>query len=609
MRAKTKQHIQQFLLTAAAIFIVMQLFSFIVLQTPNITTLNAWDGVTSETPQDGVGSQQDPYIISTAEHLKWLSAENNSGNFSTATYFKLGDHINLEDHEWVPIGTVTNPFIGSFDGDDYTISNLNLKESTLVFTYSGLFGYTQNATIKNVKLSQVDFLIDYTNTTEVAYVGALVGYSYNTTIDRIVNGGTIQLISATELVYAGGIAGYINDGSVSKAVNNIGLSMVSVEDAIVGGLVGRLTSASMSASYNKQTLNITTTSRLMVGGLIGELYNSDLQKVFNEGIITGKSEQVWVGGIAGLVSSGPESASYTQTLMYNTKKVTLNATQELQPNLYAGGLFGQVQEKNTVSYAYTLEEVTTHLESVGTTTNMGSLIGSLSLGANLEHSYYNVAYEAGEDGVGASLGTISEVYYATLANMRSRATFSGQEWTFGTNTNSNWLITGNINNGYPALIYVGNYSIHAQVYGGGSVSPTGTSFYSLGISPIYNLTSNAGYQIQKVIYENEEDTSFNGSSSEVFNAFNISMPIKQNAAKNFAVIFEPIPFVKTQMFIYLISVGSIIIIMIVGTFIINYRYATKMEKIMSEKKKALKLNVENDTSSQPKVQPKKSTKK
>jgi hypothetical protein len=587
LQKKLKQNL---LLAVLAIFMVMQLFTFSFACINPIRQVYAWDGVSYATPQ-GLGTQNLPYLITSAEHLKWVSIENNAGNFPSNTYFKLANHINLEDYEWVPIGTEANPFSGKFNADNYSIYNLNMKDINAIYKYNGLFGYASSATIENLRLTEVDFLLNLTEAIEPIYVGAVVGYATgNTVVSRIINGGTIQIQNATSMVYAGGIAGYMQNSTLTQLVNNIVLSTLLVEDAYVGGLAGKVLNSTVSSSYNKQTVNITTINSLFVGGLIGESSETNIQKVYNDGMITGKSTQVFVGGITGLASNATAN-TFNQKFMYNTKKITLYALVEDEPNLYIGGLFGKVEANNTVGYAYNIAEVALDINSVGTTTNRGSLIGGLNADATLQYSYYNRAYEVGaEDGVGEVLGIISQVYDLSTVQMRTQANYEGSDWKFST-AGAVWLITGSINGGYPVIRYVGNYSVHSQVFGGGKVSPSGSSFYNIGIGQVYNLTANAGYQIQKVILNNVEYNNYRGKTSLAFNVPNDAMPVSQEI--NLVVIYESIPFVKTQMFYYLIVVGSLIVFMIVGTAVINYRYAIKMDKIMGDKKKALHLDPEH----------------
>jgi hypothetical protein len=73
----------------------------------------------------GTGTESDPYIINDKKHihnLAWLQA---LGLLQDKKYyFRLGADIDMQGIAVPPIGTEAKPFIGNFDGNGYTISNL-----------------------------------------------------------------------------------------------------------------------------------------------------------------------------------------------------------------------------------------------------------------------------------------------------------------------------------------------------------------------------------------------------------------------------------------------------------------------------------------------------
>ncbi|MCG8540956.1 MAG: hypothetical protein MJA82_13600, partial [Clostridia bacterium] len=111
----------------------------------------------------GKGTAEEPYIISTKEQL-------NNLRFQLNGHYKLGNDIDLGNVEWEPIGIQTMAFTGVLDGAGYKISNLKIYKPQE--NYIGLFGYIDSATIKDLKVENVD--IEGRN-----YVGALVGYANN----------------------------------------------------------------------------------------------------------------------------------------------------------------------------------------------------------------------------------------------------------------------------------------------------------------------------------------------------------------------------------------------------------------------------------------------
>lgn len=95
--------------------------------------------------------------IKTAKELFWFANEVNVKNnsFSGKTV-KLDADIDLENAEWTPVGqTGATQFKGTFDGQNYTISNLNIDKTSETGKHysSGLFGWLNAATVKDVKVN------------------------------------------------------------------------------------------------------------------------------------------------------------------------------------------------------------------------------------------------------------------------------------------------------------------------------------------------------------------------------------------------------------------------------------------------------------------------
>ncbi len=125
----------------------------------SVEAASTWGGTSSSTGWTGSGTANSPYLISTAAQLKGRADSVNSGNSYSGKYFKLGDDINLAYHAWTPIGghcTLTaieegGPtgyyFAGNFDGDNHTISGINITNPVAGTGAYGLFGYVQGGTV------------------------------------------------------------------------------------------------------------------------------------------------------------------------------------------------------------------------------------------------------------------------------------------------------------------------------------------------------------------------------------------------------------------------------------------------------------------------------
>ena len=128
---------------------------------------------------DGVAlNEAGEYMLNAANGLFWFAEQVNvaKNSFSGKTV-KLAANIDLKNAAWTPVGqTGATTFNGVFDGQEYTISNLNVNsEAQTGANYSsGLFGWVESHTaghghIKNVKISGA-------TVTGHHNCGALVGY-------------------------------------------------------------------------------------------------------------------------------------------------------------------------------------------------------------------------------------------------------------------------------------------------------------------------------------------------------------------------------------------------------------------------------------------------
>ena len=212
------------------------------------------------------------YEINSLERLEGFRDAVNAGNNFEKLTVELTQDIALKDG-WQPIGEgarkvlkqsnasevfqLTHFFAGTFDGKNHTISNLNNKgfEPTRarlvkddgVDTYAyGLFGLTTKATIKNLKLTQVNISQDIDKTdANIDSVGALVGYAYNgITVDNVSVSGS--LIKGHDAVC--GVVGRVSLGDGATSITNCSNS-TRIESEIVCAGVARVYDAKTGYSF------------------------------------------------------------------------------------------------------------------------------------------------------------------------------------------------------------------------------------------------------------------------------------------------------------------------------------------------------------------------
>jgi len=283
----------------------------------------------------GIGTINDPYEICDAQTLFNLAAYVNAGNGDSTAgkYYILTNDIDLSCYvNWEPIGkyvssnNFTKAFQGYFDGNNHILTHLTINRSNE--SYIGLFGYLQNANIKNLGAKVDTIKGNY-------YVGGLVGYAAKSNIDNCHTTGNLNGNQ-----YVGGLVGY------SYAITNSYSSCNVNGYYYVGGLSGATPSNILSNCHASGNIN----GDFCVGGLAGYSYNA-VSKCYTTGSVSGNSN---VGGLVGCVYTNYISNCYAKG------NVTGNGSS-------VGGLIGY-SSGNTNTNCYATGKVTGY-------DNIGGLIG------------------------------------------------------------------------------------------------------------------------------------------------------------------------------------------------------------------------------------------
>ena len=165
---------------------------------------------------------------------------------------------------WNPIGGVSSPFSGIFEGNGYTLSNPIIGKQQSDGT--GLFGAISNQ-IRNVHLLNISFTGDDEHG---GFVGGLVGAGNGASIiNSSVRGGSISL-NATLVHSTGGLVGLLNGGRIESSY--VELSNIS-GGGIKGGLVGAVGASSSTPSseiISSYATIGTIETNSTIGGLIGD---------------------------------------------------------------------------------------------------------------------------------------------------------------------------------------------------------------------------------------------------------------------------------------------------------------------------------------------------
>lgn len=177
------------------------------------------------------------FSIGNAKQLAGLAklVNDEKKNFSGKTV-KITADINLEGLNWTPIGMSGASFQGTFDGCNYTISNMSAINN-LAFG-NGFFGNTIGATIKNISFENA-FVSRYSDPYYYYgnVYGIVAGYAYGqTTFDNV----TVKNSTIRGFGKIGAILGMAADPGNHETIFNSctvdNVNMYGVYD--VGGLAG-----------------------------------------------------------------------------------------------------------------------------------------------------------------------------------------------------------------------------------------------------------------------------------------------------------------------------------------------------------------------------------
>ncbi len=396
------------------------------------TNSTFWDADISQVDTDweGNGTQNDPWLISSAEELAGLAytisqntasandkyAEGDATYFYSGKYFKLTNDVDLSKYYWRPIGvqgkntsfgqSAVTPcyFSGMFDGDYHMITGMFASNSDIsgsgYMNGVGLFGSVSgyflpsgdviSTTIENIKLDKSE-----SANGQGYYTGGIIGFASSLT--NVLNCSSNAQVGAGACV--GGIVG---GGSATLTVKNCYNSgNVTNLGPNGGGIIGMVGAAcTIENCYNTGTID---SSNGGGGGLVGNSGIVYMKNSYNFGTLRYYST---AGGLVGTCSTGSITNSYNIGSLVNG--------------------------------------------SASTATNIGQLIGSVALSITLSKVYY-------KSGTAIGSGTGSAIAKSDLATVAKNKSFyttqsnwdSSSPWDF----DNVWAIDGSLNDGYPVFIW------------------------------------------------------------------------------------------------------------------------------------------------------------
>lgn len=225
---------------------------------------------------------EDYIYIRTAEEFKQIS-RNLSGKYMLLEDIDLGS-------SWTPIGTYTwdreqspdKPFSGEIEGNGKVISyKLKVVAKQRKNRYAwGIFGATENATIKNVQV-KADISNDwYDIISTCSYAGGIIGYAVNTEIINCkVQGKISQKCSANEdygINRCGGVVGIAYYSQISSCENRAEVYASSF-NAAAAGIAGGQKGSEFNSCNNYASIRADHGDWIFGAHYINEIYINSTQ--------------------------------------------------------------------------------------------------------------------------------------------------------------------------------------------------------------------------------------------------------------------------------------------------------------------------------------------
>ena len=224
-----------------------------------VTLYAVWQTIWDTDKKDGA------YLIKTENDLKALQTQVNDKGFDyTGKWFRLWDNITLTGN-WTPIGKYRAEFCGNLDGNQKSISGLNVNSDA---QHAGLFGKVGKITVHSLTLR--DGAVICTNGA-TSWCGGLAGSGSLLLNDvHIVN----MTISGDGI---GGTGGILGGGSASTSMTSCSNTGGSVSGRYAGGLVGRGNSNGTDFTFTDCNNSAAVTGRNYAGGMSGSDRSEDMK--------------------------------------------------------------------------------------------------------------------------------------------------------------------------------------------------------------------------------------------------------------------------------------------------------------------------------------------
>ncbi len=358
-------------------------------------------------------SDQEEYVLIDGDDLSGLATIVNNGvdgfdekHLSFRTDSRSGTKVDLSAYDWIPIGTLSNPFKGIFDGNGVTITGLKIEN--FGSNYVGLFGCVmgdENKELDSVSdlfhdnafvedgIDSNDFTAGILNVTldgvtidvDRTYVGAVAGHVENTYVYNIDITGHSSIKGK---VSVGGIIGSADASVIQSCTTSEDVTVSSKNNEnsySFGGIVGTAESTNdATGGYRLGAIigcenNADVSAYLTLagmGGIAGSIQgpapfviygcrnNGDVEITGNPEITT--AFRAVAGGIVGMFPGGTDNVIAN---CENTGSVTSSSTQKSGSiagivNYYQGLVYGCENSGSVDGNAYFSGGIVGHAQTV-----------------------------------------------------------------------------------------------------------------------------------------------------------------------------------------------------------------------------------------------------
>ncbi len=278
----------------------------------------------------GNGTQDNPYLIATAEQFNEMGGDQDS-NTTQGKYYKQTADLTFTYNLFnASKNFKAINFSGHYDGQGFSIKSSNEQQGTLFNEISD--GEVKNLVIDGVTVSEGS----------VSSGGLLCRKFSNGRIENI----TVISCNYSNSVYigtrpSGGLIGIMSDGTVSNCCVKGTTTIKSRK--VTGGLIGQMTGGTVEySSFTGNTVSaeqiVSTDGFCHAGGIAGEISGGTINACYASGTVqtkNGSSSKSYACGIAGNPSSSANSVAisncYNGTGKENTHGNTTNT------NVISGG--------------------------------------------------------------------------------------------------------------------------------------------------------------------------------------------------------------------------------------------------------------------------------